>query len=46
MQGIGGRVKGGAYIVGLDSETGKRRGDFTASPGQTNLAEIPGMAYR
>src|SRR5262249_60690096 len=23
IQGIGGQVKGGAYIVGLDSETGK-----------------------
>src|SRR5262245_8301636 len=28
MQGIGGRVKGGGYIVGLDSETGKETWRF------------------
>jgi alcohol dehydrogenase (cytochrome c) len=28
MQGIGGQVKGGAYIVGLDSETGKEAWRF------------------
>jgi alcohol dehydrogenase (cytochrome c) len=28
MQGIGGQVKGGAYIVGLDSETGKESWRF------------------
>jgi PQQ-dependent dehydrogenase (methanol/ethanol family) len=36
MQGIGGRVKGGAYIVGLDSETGKEAWRFhsIARPGE------------
>jgi alcohol dehydrogenase (cytochrome c) len=46
MQGIGGRVKGGAYIVGLDSETGKEAWRFHSiarpdEPGGDNWNGIP-----